>query len=113
MRNKQSQKRSVGQMDVPQYIDTPEKYRGQATFAVRVAGDSLEPIYSDGDFLLVEATRRLIHGDLGVFSVSREWVVRRYYDKDGVRKLVSLNVDIPDEPISHRVRCKGRVLGKA
>lgn len=94
------------------YVDVPGKFIGRASFAVRVTGDSLEPIYFDGDILLVEAAAHLNHGDLGIFSVSREWKVRRYYEKDGVRKLVSLNVDIPNEPISHRVRCKGRVLGK-
>lgn len=95
-----------------EYAELPEKWRGQADFAVRVTGRSLEPIYADGDLLFCKETRTLEHGDLGVFTVNREWVVRRYYCKGGVRKLVSLNIDVPDEPISHRVRCKGRVLGK-
>lgn len=99
-------------MDDLEYVDVPEKYMGQASFAVRIIGDDLEPIYSSGDLLLVEKTNRLEHGDLGVFSVRRAWVVRHYFCKGGVRKLVSLSVDIPDEPISHHVRCKGRVLGK-
>lgn len=99
-------------MDDLEYVDVPEKFQGRASFAVRVTGDDLEPIYSNGDLLLVEKTNRLDHGDLGVFSVRRKWVVRRYYCKSGVRKLVSLCVDIPEEPISHQVRCKGRVLCK-
>lgn len=100
-------------MEPVQYITMPDKYAGRADFAVRVTGNSLEPIYFDGDHLLVQKTSKLSHGDLGVFAIGQEWKVRRYYDKAGTRKLMSLNVNIQDEPLSADVACVGRVIGKA
>ena len=95
------------------YIDVHEKFIGRASFALRVTGSSLEPIYSDGDLLLVERTEYLSHNDLGVFSIDGECRVRRYYKKDGRRQLLPLNADIPTIPMRSDIKCLGRVLGRA
>lgn len=95
------------------YVDVPDKFIGRASFALRVEGDSLEPIYSDGDLLLVEETEFLRHNDLGVFCIGGENRVRRYYKKDGRRRLLPLNADIPTISLRGDIQCLGRVLGKA
>lgn len=93
----------------------PPELQGKASFAVRVKGDSLEPIYHDGDLLLVEATQTPRHGDLGVFYPRGQgrgtWWLRRYKEKDGQRRLLSLNPDIDPVPMTKDIVFKGRVLG--
>ena len=45
--------------DVAQTVD--------ADFALRIAGDSMEPNYHDGDILLVRRTESVTPGELGIF----------------------------------------------
>lgn len=77
---------------------------------VRVSGSSMEPEYSDGDLAIVEHTEHLEEGDIGVFVIDGEGMIKQYR-KDG---LYPLNPDYssikPGEYTS--VRCFGRVLGK-
>lgn len=93
------------------HILIPDKFAGKVDAAFRVSGNSLEPIYFDGDYLLVEHTKEMAHGDLGVFLIGDTLHVRRFYDKDGVRKLIPLCVDIPEVPVDDSIVCLGRVLG--
>lgn len=96
-----------------EYITVPERFIGQADFAVRISGNSLEPIYFDGDLILAKSMDRLKHGDLGVFIVAGEGCIRRFYCKAGEQRLVSLNIDISDVALTTDVVCKGRVIGRA
>lgn len=97
------------------YATVPTKLQGRASFAVRVRGNSLEPIYRDGDLLLVEETSIPQHGDLCVFYQKGKgrstWWLRRYKDKGGQRRLVSLSADIEPVPVTKEIICKGKVLG--
>lgn len=96
-----------------EYIKVPERFIGKADFAMRVTGCSLEPIYFDGDLILARSTTNLKHGDLGIFKVDGRGCVRRYYCKGGEKKLVSLNVNVPELEYNSTVVCVGRVIGRA
>lgn len=82
----------------------------RADFAVRVDGDSMEPMFSDGDIVLVEQEQEVPEGQVGIFAVNGAG----YIKKAGRRKLISANKDYDDILISpdDSVRCFGIVIGK-
>ena len=88
--------------------DTPET--AEATFALRIKGNSMEPKYRDGDVLLVEETDAVEYGELGIFILDGDG----YFKKFGGDRLISLNPDY--EPILlknfEEIVCCGRVVGK-
>lgn len=56
--------------------DTPLTQR--ADFVLRVSGDSMEPTYYDGDKVLVESTKELQYGDIGIFILGGEGYIKEY-----------------------------------
>ncbi len=84
----------------------------QADFAVRVAGDSMEPKYHDGDTVYVKAAPSVPDGETGLFSWQGSGFIKVLHDRpDGVY-LHSLNPAYDDIPISDpaQLRVFGRVL---
>jgi SOS-response transcriptional repressor LexA len=79
----------------------------QAAFCVPVQGDSMEPLYHDGDILLVGREKTLSKGQIGIFTVDGKGYVKKL--NEGV--LVSLNADYPDIPITEDTYCNGNVIG--
>lgn len=82
-----------------------------ADFAVEVDGDSMEPIYCDGDILLVKSTPVIDRGDVGVFTLNS----CGYVKKLGENQLISYNDKY--DPINFSVEedditCWGKVIGK-
>lgn len=77
---------------------------------ITVCGRSMEPVYQDGDQVLVQHTGHLRFGEVGVFLVDNEGYIKEYQE-DGLH---SFNPDYKtmtfreDQP----VRCLGRVIGK-
>ena len=87
--------------------ETPET----ADYGVRVAGDSMEPRYRDGQTVWVQYRRTLRSGEIGVFLYDgNAYLKQLLVDEQGVR-LHSLNPAYADL----RVKSEGdlRVLGKA
>ena len=82
----------------------------RADFSVLVEGDSMEPMFSDGDIVLVEQEQEVPEGQVGIFAVNGAG----YIKKAGRRKLISANKDYDDILISpdDSVRCFGLVIGK-
>lgn len=77
---------------------------------VRVSGSSMEPMYSDGDLALVTHTQTLREGEIGVFVIDGEGMIKQYR-ADGLYPLNNAyDVIRPGEYAS--VRCFGRVTGK-
>jgi transcriptional regulator with XRE-family HTH domain len=77
---------------------------------VKVSGRSMEPEYFDGDIALVQHTDTLREGEIGVFVLDGEGIMKEYH-KDGLYPLnPEYDVIRPDENSS--LRCFGRVLGK-
>ena len=83
----------------------------RANYAVKVSGISMEPLFHDGDIVLVETCPSIEQGEIGVFIVNGEGFIKKY----GGNQLISLNPEC-DNIVLHEydsVYCRGRVLGIA
>ncbi|MDO5558093.1 MAG: S24 family peptidase [Oscillospiraceae bacterium] len=82
----------------------------QASFAVRVSGDSMEPLYVNGDILLIALQESVDPDEIGIFIINGEGYVKKY----GGDRLISLNSKYEDIMIHDydNVLCKGKVLCK-
>lgn len=82
----------------------------QASFALRIKGNSMEPKYRDGDILLVEECDSVEYGELGIFILDGDGYFKRY---EGDR-LVSLNPDYSPVMLKSftEISCCGKVVGK-
>ena len=94
----------IGQdtIDIP---NTEENRR--VIYAIEVNGDSMEPMYSDGDVLLVTKDEVDI-GEVGIFIKGGEAFVK----KRGEESLISINPAYDDIPLDAETRCFGKVKGK-
>lgn len=83
------------------------KYR-RVAYAVKVDGNSMEPLYSHGDILLIEPTCEINVNEIGIFNVSGQAYVKQLGDS----KLISLNKGYKDIPLTEDSLCMGRVVDK-
>ena len=100
-----------------------------ADFGVRVRGDSMEPVYHDGQIVWVQKCNQLRPGEVGVFLYDGEGYLKRYdeldpdssngsqfIDSDGILHkqpvLISYNKKYEPKVVSPNVifRIEGRVL---
>lgn len=79
-----------------------------ADFVIGVSGDSMEPTFSDGDYVYVKKTHELAEGEIGIFVFNGECYIKEY--QSGC--LVSHNKAYPNIPGSADIKCFGKVLGK-
>ncbi len=77
-------------------------------YAIGVNGNSMEPVYHDGDMLLVEMTEEIGQGDVGIFLVDNE----SYVKKLGDGELISLNPEYGNIPLTENSKCMGKVINK-
>ena len=70
----------------------------------------MEPVYYDGDIVLVREQETIEMGQIGIFILDGSGYIKKYC----VDHLVSLNEDYDDIPLSdyEDVRCSGRVIGR-
>ncbi len=82
----------------------------EADYALRIAGDSMEPKYHSGDILLVENCDYVEEGELGIFVLDGSG----YFKKYGGDRLISLNTAYAPIMLKdfEQVMCCGRVVGK-
>ena len=88
--------------------DTPAARK--ADFALRISGDSMEPIYHDGDIVLVKKADFVRIGEIGIFVVDGSGYIKKY----GGDRLISLNnayndIILRDGMSAH---CCGLVIGR-
>ncbi len=78
---------------------------------IRVNGDSMLPMFEDGQLVYVEEAARLHPGEVGVFVVNGTGYIKEYQDG----RLHSINPAYRDILLSEEddIRCFGRVLGIA
>lgn len=83
---------------------------GDADYALRISGNSMEPKYHNGDILLVEETDGVEVGEAGIFILDGAG----YFKIFGGDRLISLNDEYKDIPLRDfkEVACCGRVIGK-
>lgn len=86
--------------------DIPEHRR--VAYAVKVSGNSMEPLYTDGDMLLIEPTCSIDTGEIGIFNVDGQ----AYVKKLGDGELISLNTEYVNIELTDDSRCMGRVVDK-
>ncbi len=92
-------------------ITIPDNAKSRdADFAVRISGNSMEPKFRNGDYLLVRNTESVEVGEVGVFVLDGEGYVKVY---NGDR-LLSLNSAYSPILLKEfeNVRCVGAVIGK-
>ena len=87
-------------------IEVPEG----ANFGVRIAGDSMEPRYHDGQTIWVHQQRSLMSGEIGIFLYDGNAYLKKLVAEDEQVKLHSLNPAYQDILISAALPL--RVLGK-
>lgn len=90
--------------------DTPEARR--ANFAITIKGNSMEPIYFDGDIVLVKKQPSVDLGEIGIFNIENNGYIKKY----GGDRLISLNAEYDDIILSDydedQIRCFGKVIGR-
>lgn len=92
------------EIEVP---DTPEARK--ADFAVTIKGNSMEPLYFDGDVVLVRSQPAVDIGETGVYIINGGGFIKRY----GGDRLISLNPEYDDIFFSEDdyISCAGKVIG--
>lgn len=90
-------------------IEIPDKpkYRN-VSYAIGVNGSSMEPVFHDGDILLVETTREIEIGDIGIFQINDECFVKKL----GEKELISLNKEYKNIPLDETAITLGKVIDK-
>lgn len=83
------------------------KYK-RVSYAIGVNGQSMEPLYNDGDILLIEPTCQVEIGEIGIFIVDGEAFVKKL----GNGELISLNKGYPNIAWTEYSNCMGRVVDK-
>ena len=90
-------------------IEVPAYVPSDADFALRVSGDSMEPLIQDGQIIFISKQQTLEIGDIGVFGLNGD----SYVKKLGRGELISLNPGY--SPISicdfDSVHVFGKVVG--
>lgn len=88
-----------------------------ADFAVKIQGNSMYPVISDGDIVYVGRTEQLSNGDVGIFSVDGSMYCKQYYiDGFGNLTLRSANPNMQSANVyisvnsDIKVKCYGKVL---
>ena len=98
-----------------------------AVLGLRVSGDSMEPVYSDGQIVWIEQSETLQPGEVGIFAYDGEGYIKVYGERDPedaeaftdawgvVHKqpvLISYNKKYPPRPVSPEASFQivGRVL---
>lgn len=81
----------------------------EANFALRVSGNSMEPVFHDGDVVLIASQPSVEIGEIGIFILNGEGFIKKF----GGDCLISLNPDYDDIPLHDydSIYCRGKVIG--
>lgn len=94
-------------IDIPA---TPEAKK--ADFCLTITGDSMEPVYYDGDIVLVKSQPSVNLGQIGIFVIEGSGYIKKF----GGDRLISLNEEYDDimfaDYDSEDIRCSGLVIGR-
>lgn len=91
-------------------IPVPPEVPEQATFALSISGNSMEPLFHDKQIVWVERTEQINNDEIGIFCLNGEAYIKKLQDnKDGVY-LISLNKHY--EPIPVKPDDSFTILGR-
>lgn len=100
----------IDKWDTIDIADTPEAR--EADFCLTISGNSMEPIYYDGDIVLIRSTPDIGSGEIGIFIIENAGYIKKF----GKDRLISLNAEYEDILFDHynpdEIRCVGRVIGR-
>ncbi|MCH5193146.1 MAG: helix-turn-helix domain-containing protein [Oscillospiraceae bacterium] len=100
----------IDKWDTIDIADTPEAR--EADFCLTISGNSMEPVYYDGDIVLVKSQPDIDNGEIGIFIVENAGYIKKF----GGDRLISLNAEYEDILFSHydpeEIRCVGLVIGR-
>lgn len=68
----------------------------QYDMVLKVNGDSMEPMFQDGEYIFVRKDEHFRSGQIGVFIIDGESYLKKAYIEDSHIRLVSLNKDYKD-----------------
>ena len=93
------------EIEVP---DTPEARK--ADFAITIEGDSMEPIFFNGDIVLVKQQDAVDYGQIGIFWLNGAGYIKKFAGD----RLISLNEKYDDIILNEYddYRCFGKVIGR-
>lgn len=82
----------------------------KADYALTIQGNSMEPIYYDGDIVLVKKQDGVDIGQIGIFVLDGSGFIKKFYGD----RLISLNEKYDDIMLSDYsdCHCDGRVIGR-
>ena len=90
--------------------DTPEARK--ADYCLTISGNSMEPVYYDGDIVLVKSQPLVNKGEIGIFVVENAGYIKKF----GGDRLISLNAEYDDILLSDydpdEIHCSGLVIGR-
>lgn len=72
-------------------MEVGNEVSAQADFGVRVSGDSMEPLYLNGQIIWIHKQDTLEDGDIGIFFLDGEAFVKKYHLTQSGVQLISLN----------------------
>ncbi|HHO6115888.1 TPA: helix-turn-helix domain-containing protein [Staphylococcus aureus] len=80
--------------------------------ALKVNGDSMEPMFKDGEIIFVEKSHNIKNGQIGIFIIEEEAYVKKVFVEDDRLTLVSLNKKYRDLHFyrNESVRLVGKVI---
>ena len=101
---------ALGEAQGEQIVLLADRETERADEVITVCGRSMEPTFFDGDQVLVQHTKELREGEIGIFLVDNEGYIKEYR-KDGLH---SHNPEYRTMTFheGQAVRCLGRVIGK-
>lgn len=97
--------------DAWEEISVPDTYEARkADFALTIKGDSMQPVYFDGDIVLVRQQDTVDIGQIGIYVLNGAG----YIKKNGGDRLISINEEYEDILIAEYddCRCVGKVIGR-
>ena len=101
---------ALGEAQGEKMILLADRDTERADEVITVCGRSMEPTFYDGDQVLVQHTKELREGEIGIFLVDNEGYIKEYR-KDGLHshnpeyRTMTFHED-------QSVRCIGRVIGR-
>ena len=74
-----------------EYVELPEEAAGRYDVALRVEGDSMEPMYLDGDLVLIRCQDDVDDGQVAAICVDDTVTLKHIYHIEGGVQLISEN----------------------
>lgn len=82
--------------DEPKFKVNVKGYIPPHDLALQVNGDSMEPVFRNGEIIFVEKTHDIKNGQIGVFIINGEAYVKKVRVEDDRLTLISLNKNYKD-----------------